>query len=69
MATDNNGEELITLSDAAELLGVNRMKITRLLKAGLLTVAGVDPLDLRSKLVRRSDVEALARRSAKKVAA
>lgn len=64
-----DSDDLITLTEAATLLGVSRMKISRLLKSGELTVAGRDPLDHRTKLVWRADVEALSRRSVKNAAA
>jgi biotin operon repressor len=69
MPYDDNGNELVSLSEAAAMLGVSRVKVWRLVKAGDLVVAGVDVLDKRSKLVKRSDVEALQRRTAKKAAA
>ena len=48
----------MTLTEAAELLGVSRFKISRLIRDGELR-AFVSPLDRRQRLVRRSDVEAL----------
>lgn len=56
--------EMLTLSEAAVLLGVSRPKMTRLVSKGLL-VAQVDPLDERAKLVRLTDVLALQERSKK----
>lgn len=51
-------EGLITLSQAADLLGTTPVRIAALIKAG--TLQGfVSPLDRRLKLVRQSDVEAL----------
>jgi excisionase family DNA binding protein len=68
MGTDTS-DELLSLQQAAALLGVKPIKVSRLIKAGELPVAGRDPMDKRSKLVRRSDVEALLQRTAKKAAA
>ena len=62
-------DDLLSLTAAADLLGVNKKMITRLIKRGELQVVGADPLDQRSKLVRRADVEALAKRSGKSAAA
>jgi excisionase family DNA binding protein len=50
--------EFMTLTAAAEALGVSRFKISRLIRDGELQ-AFVSPLDRRQRLVRRSDVEAL----------
>ena len=50
--------ELMTLTEAAESLGVSRFKISRLIRDGELR-AFVSPLDRRQRLVRRTDVEAL----------
>lgn len=51
-------EEFLTLSEAAKLLGISRVKMSRLVAAGAL-VTSPDPLDDRVKLVRREDVLAL----------
>lgn len=51
-------KDLITLSEAAQLLGVSRAKISRLVSKGVLATQ-TDPLDERAKLVSRSDVLAL----------
>ncbi len=64
MKTDNYPSEMLTLSEAARLLGVSRPKMTRMVSKGML-VAQTDPLDERVKLVRRSDVLALQERSKK----
>lgn len=53
-----SNQDLVTLGEAAELLGVSRFKIGRLIRDGLL-VAFRSPLDARAKLVRRADLEAL----------
>jgi hypothetical protein len=51
-------KDLITLSEAAQLLGVSRYKMSRLVSSGKLTTTP-DPLDDRAKLVSRQDVLAL----------
>jgi predicted HTH domain antitoxin len=48
-------KELLTLSEAAELLGVSRMKMSRMVKTKVVTTQN-DPLDERVKLVKRDDV-------------
>jgi excisionase family DNA binding protein len=58
MTTDNQPSELLTLSEAARVLGVSRPKMTRMVSKGLL-VTHNNPLDERTKLVRRADVLAL----------
>jgi excisionase family DNA binding protein len=50
--------EFLDVEQAAELLGVTRFTISRLIRAGELT-AYVSPLNRRKKLLRRNDVEAL----------
>ncbi len=64
MATD---EQYMTVGEAREYLGVGNKKIAKMLKDGTLP-SQPDPLDQRSKLVKRSDVEALKARSAKRAA-
>jgi hypothetical protein len=51
-------KELLTLSEAAGLLGVSRMKMTRMVKTKVIATQN-DPLDERVKLVKREDVLAL----------
>ena len=51
-------KELLTLSEAAELLGVSRMKMSRMVKTKVVTTQN-DPLDERVKLVKREDILAL----------
>lgn len=51
-------DDLITLSEAAKLLGVSRPKMSRLVGSGKLDTFD-DPLDERAKLVSRQDVLAL----------
>lgn len=57
MAEDR--EELVTLGEAQERLGVSRFKMTQLVKEGKLQVFQSE-LDRREKLVRVSDLEQLA---------
>jgi excisionase family DNA binding protein len=59
MKMDNEQiSDLITLSEAARILGVSRPKMSRLVASGKLTTTD-DPLDDRAKLVSRQDVLAL----------
>lgn len=51
-------KELLTLSEAAELVGVSRMKMSRMVKTKVIMTQN-DPLDERVKLVKREDVLAL----------
>ena len=51
-------KDLITLSEAARLLGVSRPKMSRLVSGGKLTTFD-DPLDERAKLVSRREVLSL----------
>jgi hypothetical protein len=60
-------EDFMTVGDARTLLGVSTKKMAALIKSGVLATVA-DPLDGRVKLVRRSDVAALAARSVKGVA-
>ncbi len=62
------GEQLMTVAEATHFLGIGNKKMAKLLKEGTLPWQP-DPLDGRSKLVKRADVEQLAARSAKKLAA
>ena len=50
--------EFVDVEEAAQLLGVTRFTISRLIRAGELTTF-VSPLNRRKKLLRREDVEAL----------
>jgi hypothetical protein len=54
--------EYITIADARAILRVSKPRMADLLREGTL-VAEENPLDRRSKLVKRADVEALARRA------
>lgn len=49
---------MVTMSEAAQLLGVSNTTIWRLVREGVLT-AQRDPLDRRSKLIGRADLERL----------
>jgi predicted XRE-type DNA-binding protein len=51
-------KDLITLSEAARLLGVSRPKMSRLVSGAKLTPFD-DPLDERAKLVSRQEVLSL----------
>jgi DNA-binding MarR family transcriptional regulator len=53
--------DLITLTEAADLINVSKAKMSRLVASGYLHTEP-DPLDERVKLVRRSDVVALRKR-------
>jgi predicted site-specific integrase-resolvase len=55
--------EFMRVSEAAELLGVSRKTITRMIADGELAIVGRDPVDHRAKLVRRADVEAILRQA------
>jgi hypothetical protein len=57
---DSAGVELITATQARQLLGVSKPKLAQLIREGVLPVV-TSPLDKRVKLVRASDVEALLR--------
>jgi excisionase family DNA binding protein len=50
--------EYITVAEARDYLGISRGKMTSLIKNGKLT-AIENPLDSRSKLIKRADVEKL----------
>jgi excisionase family DNA binding protein len=64
---DEQGE-FMTVAAARELLGVSKTTMTTMLKDGRLK-AKENPLDKRQRLVRRADVEALARAAGKELAA
>ncbi|MHB1417635.1 MAG: helix-turn-helix domain-containing protein [Chloroflexota bacterium] len=51
-------EEYVPLLEAAAYLGVSRVKLSRLVKEGVLTAVS-SPLDKRLKLFKRSDLEVL----------
>ncbi len=50
--------DFLTLQEAADLMGVSRFKLWRLVRDGKL-VAHQSERDRREKLVRRTDIEAL----------
>ena len=58
----------MTAGEARAQLGISPKKLAALIHDGVLKTEP-DPLDKRVKLIRRADVEALAARSTKKVAA
>jgi excisionase family DNA binding protein len=51
-------DQYMTVGEARDYLGVSRAKMTRLIESGELP-AEENPLDKRSKKVRRADVEKL----------
>ena len=53
-------EEYLSLQEAADLMGVSRFKLWRLVREGKLA-AHQSERDRREKLVRRADVEAVIR--------
>jgi hypothetical protein len=55
-------EELMTATEAQNILGISGKALARLLKSGDLPYE-VDALDRRVKMVKRADVEKLAARS------
>ncbi len=66
-------DEYMTTADAMRELGIGNKKMARLLDAGLKGEPNglpwsPDPLDGRIKRVKRADVEALKRQSAKRAA-
>lgn len=60
--------EYMSVAEARDVLGVSKTTMTTMLKDGRLT-AKENPLDKRQRLVRREDVEALAREAGKELAA
>ena len=54
--------EFISVAEAREILGVSATRMAEMLKKGELA-AEQNPLDRRGKLVKRADVEALARKA------
>lgn len=53
-------DEYVTVREAGEMLGVSKVKMAQLIRDGLLD-AQESVLDKRVKLLRREDVERLAR--------
>jgi DNA-binding MarR family transcriptional regulator len=60
--------EYMTITEAREELGVNKVRMADLIRRGYLPTE-TNPFDRRSKLVRRSDVEALKAKMPAKCAA
>jgi excisionase family DNA binding protein len=58
--------DLISVTEARRLLRISKPRMAELITSGELE-AVQNPLDRRGKLVRRSDVEALARRAGRAV--
>jgi len=58
-------EDYLTVAEAMEYLGIGNKKMAKLLKEGTLPWQA-DPLDGRSKLINRSDIDALMARSGRK---
>lgn len=54
------GDEFLPLMQAASYLGVSRMKLSRMVRAGELGYV-TSPLDKRVKLFRRDDLDQLKR--------
>jgi len=61
-----NTDELMTVGEARDYLGVGKQKMAKLISTGVLATQP-DPLDGRIRLIRRVDVEHL-RKQSKKVA-
>ena len=59
MADQQLPSDLITLTQAARLLGMSRPAISRLVNERKLLQTYQDPLDSRAKLVSRAEVRAL----------
>ena len=55
-------DEYMTLGEAREYLGISRVNIARLVKNGTLK-ASENPLDTRSKLVKRTELDKLKKTS------
>jgi excisionase family DNA binding protein len=53
-------EEFITVAQARELLGFSKVKMSRMIREGVLATVP-DQWDGRVKLIRRSEVDALRR--------
>jgi excisionase family DNA binding protein len=51
-------KDYLTVQEAAEVLGVTRFTVSRLVREGVLA-SYVSPLNRRQKLVKRDDIEAL----------
>ncbi len=66
MASDG---EYISVAEARDILGISKPRMAEILKEGKLLHAEPNPLDRRGKILRRSEVEALAAKLPKKEAA
>jgi hypothetical protein len=62
MAEGENAENLMTIGEAREYLGIGRQAMANLIKRGVLTTT-IDPLDRRIRLVKRADVVTLRQQS------
>lgn len=58
-------DDFLTLNDAAEYLGISRMKLWRLVKAEKLT-ATTNPLDSRERIIRKSELDKLKAQAPRK---
>lgn len=54
--------EYVSVAEAREILGVSPTRMAKLISTGQLK-AEPNPLDTRGKLIKRADVEALARKA------
>jgi excisionase family DNA binding protein len=61
-------EDYMTVAEAMEYLGIGNKKMAKLLKEGT-PPWQPDPLDGRSKLIQRTDIDALMAHSSRKSAA
>lgn len=61
-STMSEEAEYISVAEAREILGVSATRIAEMLRTGEL-IAEQNPLDRRGKLLKRSDIEALARKA------
>jgi hypothetical protein len=57
--------EYVSVAEAQEMLGVSKTRMAEMLRNGELQWER-NPVDRRGKIVRRADVEALARKAPKK---
>ena len=55
-------DRLMTTGEAREYLNISRAKMAKLIRDGVLKTED-DPLDERIKLIRKSDLDALRKRS------
>jgi excisionase family DNA binding protein len=62
MAESESAEDLMTIGEAREYLGIGRQTMANLIKRGVLTTT-VDPLDRRIRLVNRAEVVKLRQQS------